>query len=161
MDVEFEQDLNTLWGLLFAIVYDAERRLSAHIAQHGLTQPQFYVLKTLSDHGGTCPIGQIARQHHLTNATMTGLIKRMEAMNPPLVIREQSADDRRSVMVSLTPAGEQRYLALQHSLLEQLRILLNLVDVQERKQALQYLMRFVTLLQTHFPVEFQVDAVES
>lgn len=153
MDPDFEKDLNTLWRLLFAIVYDAEKRLTLHIAGHGLTQPQFYVLKTLADHGGSCPIGHIARLHHLTNATMTGLIKRMEAMQPPLVAREQSPDDRRSVMVSLTEAGRARFTDLQNSLLEQLRILLNFVDVQERKQALQYLMRFVGLLQTQFPVE--------
>jgi DNA-binding MarR family transcriptional regulator len=102
---ELERDVTDFWMLAFKIVLDGEKRLTAQLAAHSLTPPQFYVLKTLVESGGQCPIGQIARQHQLTNATMTGLVKRLEAMSPPLVSRETSADDRRSVMVSLTPAG--------------------------------------------------------
>lgn len=153
MDAEFDQDIATFWSLLFAIVLDGEKRLAANIASHDLTPPQFYVLKTLSEHGGTCAIGQIARQHHLTNATMTGLIKRLEATNPPLVSRERSNVDRRSVEVTLTPAGQERFVAVQADLIEQLRAALALISPEDRKQLIHFLDRYVHLVPHLFPVQ--------
>ena len=52
--------------MLFRLVMDGEKLLTAQLAMHDLTPPQFYVLKTLSEHEGHCPIGQIARLHGLT-----------------------------------------------------------------------------------------------
>lgn len=153
MDSEFDRDITTFWGLLFAIVLDGEKRLAANIVSHDLTPPQFYVLKTLSEHGGSCAIGEIARQHHLTNATMTGLIKRLEAVDPPLVTRERSSADRRSVEVTLTPAGHERFLAVQADLIEQLRAALALISPEERKQLLHFLDHYVRLVSQLFPVQ--------
>lgn len=153
MDPEFDRDIATFWELLFAIVLDGEKRLAANIASHELTPPQFYVLKTLSEHGGSCAIGQIARQHHLTNATMTGLIKRMEAAHPPLVARERSSSDRRSVEVLLTPAGRERFAAVQADLIEQLRAALALISPEERGQLLHFLDHYVRLVPHVFPAQ--------
>lgn len=144
MNPEFEQDIETFWGLLFGIVLDGEKRLAAHMAAHDLTPPQFYVLKTLVEAGGQCSIGEIARQHHLTNATMTGLVKRLEAME--LVTRERSAADMRSVIVVLTGAGQARFGAVQESLLSQLRLLLQLVAPEDRKALIYFLQRYVSLM---------------
>ena len=96
--------------MLFRLVLDGEKLLTAQLAAHGLTTPQFYVLKTLSEQGGHAQIGQIARLHGLTNATMTGLVKRLEAFEPPLVMRETNRNDRRSVNVVMTQAGADRFL---------------------------------------------------
>lgn len=147
-----DTDLQQLWALVFVLVYDIEKRMTVHLAQHDLTPPQFWVLKTLTEHDGSAPIGQIARQHHLTNATMTGLVKRMEQMSPPLVGREASLDDRRSVTVRLTAAGEQRYLAVQQSLLEQLRAVLAMVSAEDRQRLLNDITRFASIVTTQFPV---------
>ncbi len=153
MDPDFEQDIATFWSLLFTIVLDGEKRLAANISSHELTPPQFYVLKTLSEHGGACAIGQIARQHHLTNATMTGLIKRLEMANPPLVTRERSSTDRRSVEVRLTQAGLERFLAVQADVIEQLRAALALLSADDRKQLIHFLERYVHLVPHLFPVQ--------
>lgn len=153
VDPEFEQDIATFWSLLFTIVLDGEKRLAANISSHELTPPQFYVLKTLSEHGGACAIGQIARQHHLTNATMTGLIKRLEMANPPLVTRERSSADRRSVEVRLTEAGKERFLAVQADVIEQLRAALALLSADDRKQLIHFLERYVRLVPHLFPVQ--------
>ncbi|GIL08490.1 MAG: MarR family transcriptional regulator [Chloroflexota bacterium] len=158
MDPEFDRDIATFWRLLFVIVLDGEKRLAANIASHELTPPQFYVLKTLSERGGRCAIGQIARQHHLTNATMTGLIKRMEAADPPLVARERSGSDRRSVVVTLTPAGHARFLAVQADLMEQLRAALALTSLEERKQLLHFLDHYVRLVPHLFPAQPASDS---
>ena len=152
MDAEFEQDVNHLWSMLFTIVLDSEKRLGAYLSAHDLTPPQFYVLKTLAEHGGRCAIGEIARTHHLTNATMTGLVKRLEAVNPPMVMREQNEADRRSVYVILTEEGQARFLAVQADLLNQLRMIMSLVSQSERQNLLGYLSRYVEAVTNQFPV---------
>ncbi|NDJ61898.1 MAG: MarR family transcriptional regulator [Chloroflexi bacterium] len=153
MTAEFERDVAQFWESLFAIVIDAEKRLAVRLTEHDLTQPQFYVLKTLIEHDGRCAIGQIAREHGLTNATMTGLVKRLEAQAPPLVQRERNDADRRSVYVLLTPAGSARYQAVQNDLLEQLRLLLMLFSPEERRELLQLLSRYVETVVGHLPVD--------
>lgn len=150
-NTSLEHDVNAFWSLLFNIIAELEKRLFAHLAAHRLTPPQFYVLKTLSEHGGRCRIGQIAKEHHLTNATMTGLIKRLEAMNPPLVCREQSDDDGRSVDVMLTPEGAQRFVDVQHDILEQVRTLFGLLPVDERQQIIERVQSYFSLLVQVFP----------
>ncbi|MBZ0292100.1 MAG: MarR family transcriptional regulator [Anaerolineae bacterium] len=151
MASEFEQDIATFWSLLFRVVSDGEKRLAAHMAAHDLTPPQFYVLKTLMENDGQCAIGFIARQHHLTNATMTGLVKRLEAMG--LVQRERNAQDMRSVTVVLTPEGQQRFIDIQDSLLSQLRVLLELVSPEDRKSLIHFLSRYVNIVTQLLPVE--------
>jgi len=152
VDNDVERDTLRFWSLLFEIVLDGEKRLAAHLAAHGLTPPQFYVLKTLAERGGRCPIGQIARAHHLTNATMSGLVKRLEAMDPPLVTREPHAEDRRSVEVVLTPAGQARFLAVQADLLSQVRQVFTLLSPEERADLLHYLASYVRVIAEQFPV---------
>lgn len=151
-DFDLEQDVNIFWSLLFEIVVDSEKRLAAQLAVHNLTPPQFYVLKTLVEQDGRCLIGEIARKHHLTNATMTGLIKRLEAMSPPLVMREPSKADRRSVYVVLTPAGQERFLAVQVDFLQQVRALFSLLTGAERQDLIHYLSRYVKVVAELFPV---------
>ncbi len=152
MTTQLERDVTELWALLFRLVLDGEKLLTAQLSAHGLTPPQFYVLKTLSEHGGHCPIGQIARLHGLTNATMTGLVKRLEALDPPLVVRETNREDRRSVDVVMTEAGEDRFLAVQTDLMEQLRVVVSLIGEGERAAILNDLRRYVTVITATFPV---------
>jgi DNA-binding MarR family transcriptional regulator len=151
-DRSLDQDVDTLWSLLFTIVLDGEKRLAAYLIAHGLTPPQLYVLKTLAERGGRCPIGEIARAHHLTHATMTGLVNRLEAMQPALVERQQRVSDRRSVDVVLTAAGQALFQAVQAGLMEQVRVMVSLLPAQERQDLIGYLSRYLTLVQAQFPI---------
>lgn len=151
MDSQFEQDIADFWDLIFEIVADMEKRLAAHMALHGLTPPQFYVLKTLIEHDGCCRIGQIAEEHHLTNATMTGLVKRLEAMQPALVERQRSAADGRAVDVLLTDAGRARYEAVYTSFLIPVRTLLGLLPADERQELIGKVQSYFTMLSDLFP----------
>jgi len=153
LNTELERDVRHFWELLFEIVRDMEKRLAIQLSDHQLTPPQFYVLKTLSEHEGRCRIGQIADEHHLTNATMTGLIKRLEARQPPLVLRERNDMDGRSVDVVLTDAGELRYQDVQDSFLSQARTLLHLLPADERQQAIARVEYYFRMLVELFPVE--------
>jgi len=148
-----DHDVAELWSLLFDIVTDGEKRLAAHLEAHQITPPQFYVLKTLSENGGACRIGDIARDHHLTNATMTGLVKRLEAMDPPLVQRKRSATDGRSVDVSLTPDGARRFVAIQRGLIEQLQAVFGLLPDEERRDIIGKVRLYFTIFSQQFPID--------
>ncbi|MAS36382.1 MAG: hypothetical protein CL610_20420 [Anaerolineaceae bacterium] len=153
MDSGLEQDISAFWSILFEMLGDVEKRLAAHMAEHGLTPPQFFVLKTLIEQGGACPIGQIARQHHLTNATMTGLVKRLEGMDPPLVVRERSEEDARSVNVVLTQEGQDRFDAIKDAIIAQLQLILSLISQEERETLLHFLSRYRDVVAQIFPLE--------
>lgn len=141
---DFDGEVGAFWSLLFGMVLDAEKRLSAALSHHDLTAPQFYVLKTLTEQGGSCAIGRVARLHGLTSATMTGLVKRLEALG--LVARTINDSDRRSVDVTLTADGAARYDAVRMELLDQLRLALALIDADERRALLGYLGKYAALL---------------
>jgi DNA-binding MarR family transcriptional regulator len=151
VDNDLERDVETLWSLLFSLVIDAEKRLAALVAAHDLTPPQFFVLKTLIEHGGRCPIGQIAREHHLTNATMSGLVQRLEALQPPLVAREPDQSDRRSVLVKITEEGQARFRAVQQDIMEQMRKVLQLLNPQGRQELIAYITRYLHVMSAEYP----------
>ena len=69
----------------------------------GLTAPQLLVLQSVARTGRAKP-GEIARQVHLSGATITSIVDRL--VRAGLVSRERSAEDKRSVDVVLTDAGQ-------------------------------------------------------
>lgn len=148
----FEQDIEAFSTLLLQIVSDLEKRLSSHMVRHGLTPPQFYVLRNLVEQGERQRIGALATTQHLTNATMTGIINRLESMSPPLVMRQPNADDGRSVDVILTDAGRQRYWDVQNGLLDQVRLLLHMLDPQERRDVVERVAAYFQMLTRAFPI---------
>ena len=72
--------------------------------EYGLTAPQLAALKSI---GRLQPvaIGTLARSIHLSQATLTGIVSRLERRG--LVTRARSGSDRRAVVVSLTDAGRE------------------------------------------------------
>ena len=151
MDDNLDHDVGELWSILFDIVIDGEQRLASHFQAHQLTPPQFYVLKTLSENAGVCRIGDIARAHHLTSATMTGLVKRLEAMDPPLVRRQRNHNDGRSVDVILTAAGAERFVAVQRGLMDQLRTVFGMLPDAERRDIIDKVRAYFTIFAQQFP----------
>jgi len=69
----------------------------------GLTGPQLALLRTVSRLQPT-PVGAAARSIHLSHATVSGIVDRLVARG--LVVRTKSTDDRRSVALTTTDAGE-------------------------------------------------------
>lgn len=73
--------------------------------RHRLTAPQLVCLRQIRREGGESTPGRLARDIHLSQATVTGILDRLSARG--LVSRERSAEDRRRVIVRLTDAGRQ------------------------------------------------------
>ncbi len=68
----------------------------------GLTYPQYLVMLVLWEHG-ELPVKQIGEHLRLDSGTLSPLLKRLEATG--YVRRTRSAEDERSVTVTLTDAG--------------------------------------------------------
>jgi|TARA_R100001244_G_scaffold47550_3_gene42283 DNA-binding MarR family transcriptional regulator len=70
----------------------------------GQTTPQLLLLKELAKHGRSKP-SVIAKSVHLSHATVTSIVDRLE--KSAMVTRERSEDDRRSVEIVLTEKGRE------------------------------------------------------
>lgn len=75
----------------------------AHVRQFDLTPSQFDVIATLGNTQGMT-MGDIGEKTLITKGTLTGVVDRL--VQKQLVQRETPADNRRSVIVHLTPAGQ-------------------------------------------------------
>ena len=69
----------------------------------GLTGPQLVILHEIS-RSEKITVGDIAQAVSLSQATVTGILERME--NRGLLARERSSQDKRCIMVSISAAGK-------------------------------------------------------
>ena len=111
--------------LCFAL-YRASRAMTAAYAplldELGLTYPQYLVMLVLWEHDGE-RVSQIGERLALDSATLTPLLKRLEAHG--VIARKRSAADERVVEVFLTPEGkrlERRAAAIPKCMLEKARL---------------------------------------
>ena len=80
-----------------------ERVSGSHVRSLGLTPPQFDVIATLGNTPGmSCK--QLSEKTLITKGTLTGVIDRLEEKG--LVTRTPLPQDRRSIFITLTAAGE-------------------------------------------------------
>jgi DNA-binding MarR family transcriptional regulator/2-polyprenyl-3-methyl-5-hydroxy-6-metoxy-1,4-benzoquinol methylase len=97
----------------------------------GLTGPQLAVVQAAGQ-AGQAPIGMLSRAVHLSQATVTGILDRLEKRR--LIARRRSGRDRREVQVSLTSEGR-RMLESAPSLLQD-RFREELARLQEWEQTM-------------------------
>lgn len=71
--------------------------------QFGITAPQLWALRTISSLGG-CSAGALASRLCVHPSTVTGVIHRLTEKG--LIDRQKRPDDRRAVILTLTPAGK-------------------------------------------------------
>lgn len=82
-----------------------DRALSA---DHGITVSGFEVLRQLAAvEGGCVRMHALAEHVHLTQSALSRVVSHLE--KEALVARSLCEDDRRSVFVTITPAGLARY----------------------------------------------------
>ncbi|GIF02543.1 MarR family winged helix-turn-helix transcriptional regulator [Actinoplanes siamensis] len=89
-------------------LYAASRAMTALyrplLDPHGVTYPQYLVLRVLW-HDGPTTVRDLGRALRLDSGTLSPLLKRLEAQG--LLTRARGADDERTVLVSLTDPGQQ------------------------------------------------------
>jgi DNA-binding MarR family transcriptional regulator len=111
--------------------------------QHGLTGPQALIMKqVLRDEG--LGMGELARRISLSQATVTDVVKRLEARG--LLQRQRDSDDRRRVGLRLTPAGRQLLNTPLPLLQEHFVAQLNELQAWEQSQLLSSLQRIAQMM---------------
>ncbi len=99
-----EEPIELLDQGLGRLMWLEQKRMGQVLAEHNLTVPQFLVLINLVHGEQTCTIGDLANKLFQSNATMTGIIDRLEKEH--LVTRTRgSEEDRRKVTVQVTAKG--------------------------------------------------------
>ncbi|OYP37617.1 MarR family winged helix-turn-helix transcriptional regulator [Rhodopirellula sp. MGV] len=140
MDLSHEDQIVAAIRQIIRAVDLHSRRL---VQGHGLTGPQLAVLQETSRLGPVAP-SALARSVHLSQPTITGVLKRLESRG--LVQRERNESDRRSVTFDITELGKQTLAASPSLLQDEFRVALSRLEEWERLQILSTLQRVATLM---------------
>ncbi len=126
------------------IIRAVDLRSRKLVTSCGLTGPQLAVLKEL-DAGQGRSIGDVARTVHLSQATVTGIVDRLQRRG--LVARGRGDTDRRRVVVSLTPAAREILAAAPPLLQESFIDAFSRLQDWEQTQILSALQRVVAMME--------------
>ena len=85
---------------IFKALQDYSHEVSS---QYGITGPQLWVLKTVLE-DENLSVGKLSEKMYLHPSTISGVIDRLERKG--YVSRDRDREDRRIVMVQLTPRGK-------------------------------------------------------
>jgi DNA-binding MarR family transcriptional regulator len=122
-------------GALMALLQTAARGartvLATRLLAHGLYAGQEQVLLVLDD-GGPQSLGDLADALGVRAPTITKTVARMEGQG--FLARTASADDGRSVIISLTPSGREALLGARDSLRETEALVFAPLKKSDRKQ---------------------------
>jgi len=129
----------------------ALRRITRAIALHsrellqnvGLTAPQLAALQAIA-RLQPITIGALAQSIHLSQATLTGILRRLENRN--LISRTRSGADRRAVVVELTEQGGEMLNAAPSLLQDRFRRKLLQLHEWEQTQMLSTLQRIASMM---------------
>jgi DNA-binding MarR family transcriptional regulator len=111
--------------------------------QFGLTGPQLIVLKEIS-RAGELSASQLSRAISLSQATVTGILDRLERRG--LISRRRSSIDRRRVIVEVSSAGRQLLEAAPPPMQESFTRQFEELQTWEQHMILSSLQRLVTLM---------------
>jgi DNA-binding MarR family transcriptional regulator len=133
-------------------VVEALRRIIRAVDLHSralvhkcrLTGPQLVVLRSIAESPPSSVTG-IAQAVHLSQATVTGILDRLEKRG--LIIRTRSTDDRRRVHVSLSAEAEEMLEAAPPLLQEHFIRRFEELDDREQRRILDSLEQVVSLME--------------
>ena len=113
-------------------------------ARFQMTAPQLVCLRQLWV-GGPCALGELARQVYLSQATITGIVDRLEARG--MVFRHREDADRRKVTISLTEEGERIAAGMPLPLQDRFAERLNGLPLVEQEAIERMLCRIVGMME--------------
>lgn len=94
---------NQLCFALYRASRAVQRGYAPHLAELGLTYPQYLTMLVLWEADAPITVGALGERLRLDSGTLTPLLKRLEEAG--LVERRRDADDERRVNIALTSAG--------------------------------------------------------
>jgi len=135
-----DADITAVSGFLhlLRVATDLSVALDACLSKHGLLQGRWWVLILLMrEDSVTSTPSVLAEKAGVTRATMTGLIDGLEQSG--LVERVYTKDDRRSVLIRLTDAGQAKLDAVMPDYYRRVRKCMQSLDDEKRMQLQQIL----------------------
>jgi len=78
--------------------------VAALARKHGLTHAALNALAVIEGAGGPVQPGEVSARMHITSATMTSVLDTLERNG--YVVRRPNPEDRRSVLVDITPSAQ-------------------------------------------------------
>jgi DNA-binding MarR family transcriptional regulator len=114
------------------------------VQRYGLTGPQLVVLKELVENSPYA-VSSLARAVNLSQATVTGILDRLE--RKAMILRERDLKDKRRVMVSPTSAAEVALAGAPPLLQEHFTAAFSDLADWEQTQILSSLQRIVALME--------------
>ncbi|QDT29198.1 MarR family winged helix-turn-helix transcriptional regulator [Gimesia panareensis] len=109
----------------------------------GLTAPQLAALQTIA-RMQPITVGSLAKSIHLSQATLTGILSRLEARH--LVSRARRGQDKRTVVVELTDEGQAMLKNAPSLLQDRFRRELLMLQEWEQTQMLSTLQRIASMM---------------
>ncbi|KIN60693.1 Transcriptional regulator, MarR family protein [Sulfitobacter noctilucae] len=102
------KDRVRLWLRLLKVVRGIEHELRDNLRRgHNTTLPRFDVMSALSRHPEGLKMSQLSGVLRVSNGNVTGIADRLGEEG--LVERIAVPDDRRAILLKLTPAGEREF----------------------------------------------------
>lgn len=138
---ELLEQLASIEQLLLRVSWLEQRRFAQDIAGLNLTPPQFAVLRSILSRGAHLTMSALAYDTLQHCATVTGIVDRLEKMG--LVTRQRDAEDRRQVLVELTPAGGDLLSKIRGSREKRLRETLLRLSEQDASELLRLLRAYL------------------
>jgi DNA-binding MarR family transcriptional regulator len=135
---------NLVMSALRRIIRAIDLHSRSLIHSYGLTGPQLVVLKELLNSSPTS-VGELARAVSLSQATVTGILDRLE--RKAMVTRARSTDDRRKVLVSHADAARDVLAGAPPLLQEHFVEAFSRLPDWEQHQILSSLQRVVALME--------------
>jgi DNA-binding MarR family transcriptional regulator len=120
--------------------------LCKELAPGNVSFPQFFLLAAL-DHKEMLTMSAIAQKMGHTTAAASGLVARLE--NLGYVMRSSAADDRRKVMVCITPKGSELVRRIREEMVGNLMKMMGHLTNEEQKAWLQIYSKIYNLCQTN------------
>ncbi|KAF0152224.1 MAG: MarR family transcriptional regulator [Ignavibacteria bacterium] len=118
------------WVKLARAYTSFNKKSTDNIRTFGLTQPQFAVIEVLG-HLGALKVGEICSKMLASGGNMTLVLDNVEKLG--FVERTHSREDRRAILVQLTPKGKQLFddVFVKHA--EQLTKYMSALSSEEQK----------------------------
>lgn len=143
---QLTNELESFEHSLQRVMWTERKQLEQLMTEHRLTLSKFLVLVSLVKHDSGCPIGKLAEELFQSYPTMTGIVDRLA--EDKLVARERApADDRRQVVVSLTPQGKQLLQRARSARRERMRHALEKFSARDRKEFMRLLSVYLSVLE--------------
>lgn len=150
-DTTLAHDAATLEAINLEMSWASHRRMEQDLAAFNLTAPQYMALRNIESRTEGCTMSALASSSLQVSATMTGIVDRL--LERGLVTRARDPQDRRTLQVSLTPAGRDLLAQVNAQKRASTERLLSSFSKEEREMVIDGARRYLAALKASLELE--------